>query len=485
MGKQTELFLIYGLIVMYALCYQLQSPVEPFLVDKLTGGGASPESSRQYANLMSFFSFAQAFGSLIVGYFLDRFGVRAGFCLNFIACAISYYMLSIANSMEMLFLSKVPGMCLAGFLCAQTAIAKVTEQGPERLTALGRLTTASTVGGIIGPSLGGYLGASGNYTVGSTAAVVLSLLSVFVCVFLLPANIDSVDSGLTKEKKKTEAVVKEEKETDVETTKSENDCSKTQTPALSWLNRAKLILSLVWLFLFVKVVTSISNSMVRSAQPLILKNELGCNEAMLGMFMSAQFGFGGFANTFLLAPVTKLLGGDVTVVVQKCVLCMGGGYAMIAVIYSTAGDAVLPSGVIRQYPFICITMLLAIFQYCLGTCITANTTSIVPKHFQGTLMGIEHALFAVAYMVGPKAGVAVLQYGGISGLALASAGIFTLVLLIWTGWVDGAGKKVMPSEKPADEKAGEKNSKKSEAGAVDAVSLRRSPRISRTAKKMD
>jgi hypothetical protein len=47
--------------------------------------------------------------------------------------------------------------------------------------------------------------------------------------------------------------------------------------------------------------------MASSAQPLILKNSLKFDEADLGAFMSAKFMFGGFANGFLLGPITKLV----------------------------------------------------------------------------------------------------------------------------------------------------------------------------------
>ena len=63
-------------------------------------------------------------------------GVETGLVVNFLACALQFYLLSISDSMTMLFLSKVPGICLAGFLCAQTAMAKITAEGPERVVAL-------------------------------------------------------------------------------------------------------------------------------------------------------------------------------------------------------------------------------------------------------------------------------------------------------------------------------------------------------------
>lgn len=60
-----------------------------------------------------------------------------------------------------------------------------------------------------------------------------------------------------------------------------------------------------------QVSTGMANNMARSAQPLILKNELSFGEAAMGRVMSAQFAFGGFANGFLLSLITRLLGGKV------------------------------------------------------------------------------------------------------------------------------------------------------------------------------
>jgi len=54
----------------------------------------------------------------------------------------------------------------------------------------------------------------------------------------------------------------------------------------------------------------------------------------------------------------------------------------------------------------------------------------------GTLMGLEHALFAVAGIVGPMFGVAIFQYGeieaqGITALQGVCGGIFLAVLGVW------------------------------------------------------
>ena len=105
--KTAQIYLIYFLVVLYALCYQLQSPIEPFLVDKLVGEGG--DAAAQYARLQSFFSVVQTVGSLLFGYILDIFGLRVGFAVNFLGCALQYYALANTTTLGMLFASKVPG----------------------------------------------------------------------------------------------------------------------------------------------------------------------------------------------------------------------------------------------------------------------------------------------------------------------------------------------------------------------------------------
>ena len=403
---------VYILVVLYALCYQFQSPIEPFLLEKLLNNTSSENEkaslSTTYANLKSFFSVIQGIGSLIFGAILDRFGVRTGLIINFLACASCYYTLSICDSVELLYLSKVPGLAMAGFLCAQTAVIKLTKAGPARLNALGRLTTSYTIGGTLGPFLGGKLGASGDYYVGARYATAGSLLAVAL-VFLLPSSMD--EDGSTSEKR------------------SDTEKKKAAASSSSWLSKVSSILSLVWIFLFVKLATSIANSMARSSQPLILKS-LGADESLMGTVMAVQFGFGGFACAFLLSPVTKLMGGHVSKVVRNCVLVMGVIYIMQMVLYSKfmePYEIIAKDGLGRQRPFIAIAMLLALFQFSLGTSITENTSEIVPKKMQGTLMGMEHAIFALSYLIGPQVGIHTYGMYGITGLSLGCASIFATV----------------------------------------------------------
>ena len=62
--KHWTLLLIYVNIAIYATCFQIQRPLEPFLVEKL---GLTGDSGGEYAKLQSFFSLMQTVGSLLAG----------------------------------------------------------------------------------------------------------------------------------------------------------------------------------------------------------------------------------------------------------------------------------------------------------------------------------------------------------------------------------------------------------------------------------
>lgn len=420
-------WLIYALVSLYAFCYQLQLPLEPFLVDSLVGKGAG--STVTYGRLQSFFQVVQTVGSLAFGSLLDRYGVRVGLLVNFLACALTYSVLANTTSVAMLYLSKVPGVAVAGFLCAQTAVSQLTPDGAERVAALGRLTTAYTIGGVIGPYSGGLLGAKGDYFLSAKIAVVGSLVAAGLCLFL-PGNVGRIEF------RREEAAA---------------DAGRGRRAG--WLQRATAILGLVGPLILAKLVTSTANSMASSSQSLILKNELMFTEADLGFFMSCQFAFGGFANGVLLAPVTRLMGGRARSVVSKCVAVMAAGYFFQAALRSSAVSFVeLLPGPLQTYLFVGMAMCLSVFQYSLSTSITAENTRIVPKDMKGTLIGMEHGIFSAARIMTPSIGITILSTAG-SGAVYATCGC--VFLAVFAGWA-ALPARFLPPSSPQEKAAGKK-----------------------------
>jgi len=100
-GSNFALYILYFNITLYALCYQLQLPLEPFVVDKFIG--ESEDGDATYTQLQSWFGIIQLVGSLVVGLLLDKFGVRGAFFVNFVGAGVSYAILANATSITSLY----------------------------------------------------------------------------------------------------------------------------------------------------------------------------------------------------------------------------------------------------------------------------------------------------------------------------------------------------------------------------------------------
>lgn len=415
MGKWSSsditLIIIYVNVALYATCYQMQRPLEPFLVDKLLAKG---DSSNEYARLQSFFSIMQTAGSFVSGRFLDSFGAKYGFIISFLASAMCYAILSQSTTIEILYLSKVPTIFQAGFLCAQVAASQATMDGAERVQALGRLTMSYTVGSVLGPAIGGLLGASGDYYLGAKLAVAGSLLSVVLTLFM---SDDASPASKIAAQNKADG--------------------KDPAPHEA-IPSTMQVVSVVWLFLTTKVVTSVANAMAAAALPLILKNNYGLDEKALGFSMSLMSAFNAVVNGAFLGPIVGLAGGDLKIVISVCISSMCVASAMQAVAALPSVMALSPFAGAGFYEYLSLSFLLSMMQYVLGTTITGESTARVGPLAKGTLLGLEHSLFAAARVVAPQSGVYLLNTGGVSAVSAACAGVFAVVFVLWQACKDGS-----------------------------------------------
>lgn len=399
------LTIIYINVALYATCYQLQRPLEPFLVEKLFNGG---DSSDEYAKLQSFFSIIQTFGSLLAGFFLDKFGAKGGFLINFLASALSYYLLSQATTLEILYISKIPTVFQAGFLCAQLAASQVTSDGSDRVAALGKLTMSYTVGMVLGPAIGGYLGATGDYYYGAKLAVFGSLLSALLTLFM--------------PNKSNEVITNKDDNND-----NIKDKSKTYSGGIAG------VISVTWILLTTKIISGFANSMSSSAFPLILKNNYNLNEKYLGLSMSLMSGFNAIVNGLLLGPIVKYAGGELRIVINLCIMGMFLFFSLQSVLSLPMISEIFPIllGIGGILCYLITSIFLNIFQYVLSTSITADSTARVHPNAKGTLLGLEHALFAAVRIITPQAGIGLLQNGGVSAVSGTCGVIYCFITIYW------------------------------------------------------
>lgn len=404
-SSDVVLWVTYVNIVLYALSYQLQRPVEPFLIKSLTeksDGISSEDVANNYANLQSFFSFCQFFGSPLVGVMLDRIGIRLTSAIVFTASALSYAILAYANDLTLLFVSKIPTVFQAAFLVAQaTAATAAHGDASLRAAALGRMTTAYTIGATIGPALGGVLAGHGDFYIGAKLAVVGSLVSVLLSLMFLPHGSGDADEGYSKH-----------------TAKASSGFGGALKSSLTVALRAS-----IWPLLMVKVLGGVGASMHSTALPLVLTQTLGFEPAQLGFSMScSMFAVAAFG-AVAMAPLTNRWG---SFGMMNVGLVSRAGLGLMIAAF-VAGPGISENTMIKV---IASSILYSLSQHILATGLTTQTTGSVGKDEQGALLGLEHALFSLARIVGPTLGTYFLGSSGDLWLVEAACGCLDLLLAV-------------------------------------------------------
>ena len=202
------------------------------------------------------------------------------------------------------------------------------------------------------------------------------------------------------------------------------------------INSIMGVVAIAWLLLTVKIISSVANAIMSETFPLVLKNTFKLNEQNLGLAIAANSAFNGLVNGLLLAPLVAFSGGDLVRVIYLCLYSMATiAITLAAVFTTTLSDFVYSLSIYSTntslFTYLSFIFLLSIFQYALSTTITGQSTSMVKKSQNGTLLGVEHSFFALARVVAPQCGVTLLQRGGISAVAAVSASIYGATSLLW------------------------------------------------------
>jgi MFS family permease len=457
LNTDKVLWITYINIILYALSYQLQRPVEPYLIksliekEELEGSSSSSSSSinQTYGNLQSFFSFCQFFGSPLVGILLDRIGIRKTSIIVFIASALSYSILASASDLSLLFVSKIPTIFQAAFLVAQaTAATSTGDDASLRAAALGRMTTAYTIGATIGPALGGYLAGKGDFYIGAKFAVAGSLLSAILSFLFLPDS----NNNVQHEEEPPTATSSTSTTTTSSLSSSSSSSSSSLPSSSSSPNKYKIkkmkrkrsfledtrrsaeiaLRPTIWPLLMVKVMGGVCASMHSTVIPLVLTQILKFEPQQLGLVMScgmfAVAAFGAFA----MAPLAKTLGSfgmmNTGLIARSILgLIMAGMVAVYASLLESTTTTNNIEFILMQV--IVVSILHALSQHVLATGLTTQTTGNVDKDEQGSLLGLEHSLFSLARIGGPAIATALLGFGGMIAVEMACGSLDILMTI--------------------------------------------------------
>lgn len=185
---KSPLFAIFLIVAVDVLGFTIILPLLPFYAQKY---GASPFL---VGVLATTFAVCQLLSGPFLGRISDKYGRKPVLMLSQFGTFIGFVMLGLANSLPIIFLSRIiDGVTAGNLTIAQAAIADVTP--PEgRAKAFGVIGIAFGLGFLIGPAISAALAPLGVHYP-AYAAAFLSALSIVATWRLLPKAQHQVDSS--------------------------------------------------------------------------------------------------------------------------------------------------------------------------------------------------------------------------------------------------------------------------------------------------
>jgi multidrug resistance protein len=368
MGKLVVL-MVTAFVDMVGLLMVL--PLLPFYAKALGGSGTV------VGLLVSSFAIAQLVASPFWGRFSDRYGRRPALLIGLTASAIAYVVFAYANSLWLLFISRIVQGAGGGTVSVIQAYVADAVRPEDRAKGLGWLSAATNAGVALGPLLGSLAMAGGRQTPGLVAAALCFVNIIFAARYL------------TESRELTEAHKQPRK-------------------------RGRSLEAVV------RVVTHPGDAPSRLI--LIYAIAIGAFQganAILALFLNAKFGVTektiGFFFMYIgvIAVVTRavILGravdyfGEVRLSRIGLVL-LSLGLASMSIVDRIAGPLAVGAsgGLAAVLPYLPLAIAVALLP--LGTaftfpCVTALLSKVIPSHERGLYMGVQQTFGGVARVVFP------------------------------------------------------------------------------------
>ena len=185
--NRAALPFIFVTILLDVLSFGIIIPVLPKLIERFMDGNTAA-AAEMYGLFGSVWALMQFICSPVFGALSDRFGRRPVILLSNFGLGFDYIVMALAPTVSWLFLGRViSGITGASFTTASAYVADVTP--PEkRAASFGLVGAAWGLGFILGPALGGLLGAY-DPRLPFWGAAALTLINATYGVFILPESL--------------------------------------------------------------------------------------------------------------------------------------------------------------------------------------------------------------------------------------------------------------------------------------------------------
>ncbi|XP_037383923.1 major facilitator superfamily domain-containing protein 9 [Talpa occidentalis] len=399
------------------------SMVVPLLSLHVKSLGASPTLA---GIVGSSYGILQLFSSTMVGCWSDVVGRRSSLLVCILFSALGYLILGASTNVFLFTLARVPVGIFKHTLSISRALLSDLVAEKERPLVIGHFNTASSVGFILGPMVGGYL----TELDGGFYLTAFICFSVFILnaglVWLFPWNevkLDSTKNGLWLRKHGGGLGNRDHQmlgaHTTHETTASEKKARLPWMEVVSTLQNMKsLIFSEMWDIFLVRLLMAVAIMLYHSNFVLALEERFGVRPKTTGYLISYSSAIGALAG-FALGPLMRLYKHNShTILLHSNVLTF-----LLLLLYSTA----------HTTSMVIFSSTLLSFSTAVGrTCITDLQLTVGGIQASGTLIGVGQSVTAMGRIIAPLlSGVAqeVSPCGPPSlGAALALVAIFIMLL---------------------------------------------------------
>ncbi|MBD3329211.1 MFS transporter [Candidatus Dojkabacteria bacterium] len=177
-----ELITILVIMLTESLGFSIILPYLNYFAKDL---GASPLT---VGLISASFSLCQFISAPIIGELSDKFGRKPLLIISQISTFMGFLLLALANSIPMLFISRiVDGLLGSNWTVTKAYLGDITK-GDERKKTFGYIGAITAIGFFIGPAIGGPL-AKINYSIPAFISAGISLISIFMTAILLEETV--------------------------------------------------------------------------------------------------------------------------------------------------------------------------------------------------------------------------------------------------------------------------------------------------------
>jgi multidrug resistance protein len=376
-----RLWVLMATVCIDMVGFLMVMPLLPFYTERL-GGNATTVGL-----LVSSFAFAQLATAPLWGRLSDRWGRRPVLLIGLAGSAVGYVLFAVADSLWLLFLSRLAQGAGGGTTGVAQAYVSDTVVAEDRAKALGWLSAATSAGVMLGPAMGSFAARLAPSAPGFVAAT-LCLVNVFFAWRTLPEsrrNLAPADAA--------------------------GDAAR---PSLldamaGVLARPLLpVHVLIWIYAFGMMAFFAMNAVLA----LFLARRFGVDEHTIGYFFVYVGAISLVMRSLVLGPAIKWL-GEVGIL-RWGVVALAFGLALVPL-----------SGAIWSFG---LTVLLVP----VGTALLFPATSSLvsryaPSELTGQTLGVQQTFGGVARMVGPLWSGVVFEHLGVSAPFWIAATIMLLV----------------------------------------------------------